>query len=159
MGNGIGWLLIDSPSYYAMFLHNLSLTVTSWANVSWYLNCHYNEVCLCNECRYKKGWLYKVTINLPNISSPFKIKWLLCLQKTGEQVAIKEFSTRESRQAILAREREVELLRKFKHKNVIQLFDCEQEVIHFWQNKISTISPLSFWCRLFHLWICISPLL
>ena len=54
---------------------------------------------------------------------------LSCFQQTGEQVAIKEFSARESRQAILARRREVELLRKFKHKNVIQLYDCEQEVM------------------------------
>ena len=45
--------------FYAMFLHNFSLTVTFWAKVSWHLNSHYNEFCRCIECRYKEGWLYK----------------------------------------------------------------------------------------------------
>ena len=41
-----------------MFLHNFSLTVTSWAKVSWQSDCHYNEFCRCIECWYKGGWLY-----------------------------------------------------------------------------------------------------
>ena len=40
------------------FLHNFSLTVTSWAKFSWPSNCHYNEFCRCIGCRYKEGWLY-----------------------------------------------------------------------------------------------------
>ena len=45
--------------FYAMFLHNFSLTVTFWAELSWHSNCHYNEFCRYIECRYKEGWLYK----------------------------------------------------------------------------------------------------
>ena len=44
--------------FYAMFLHNFTLTVAIWAKVSWHSNCHYNEFCRCIECRYKEGWLY-----------------------------------------------------------------------------------------------------
>ena len=45
--------------FNAIFLRNFSLTVTSWAELSWHSNCHYKEFCPCIECRYKEGWLYK----------------------------------------------------------------------------------------------------
>ena len=53
-------------SFNPIFLHNLLLTVTSWAKVSWHSNCHYNEFCRCIECRYKKGWLYSDSNPLAN---------------------------------------------------------------------------------------------
>ena len=45
-------------SFNAIFLHNFSLIVTSWAKVLWHSNCHYNEFCRYIECRYKEGCLY-----------------------------------------------------------------------------------------------------
>ena len=45
-------------SFNAIFLHNISLTITSWAKVPWHSNCHYNKFCRCIESRYKEGSLY-----------------------------------------------------------------------------------------------------
>ena len=42
-----------------MFLHNFSLTVISWANVSWHSNRHYNKLCRCIKCLCIEGWLFK----------------------------------------------------------------------------------------------------
>ena len=51
------------------FLHNISLTVTSWAKFSWYSN---NEYCRCIECRYKEGWLI---CEAPHSLSDQRIRW------------------------------------------------------------------------------------
>ena len=43
--------------YSTIFLINCH----QWAEVSWHLNCHYNEFCRCIECWYEEGWLYIAT--------------------------------------------------------------------------------------------------
>ena len=71
---------------HAMFLHNFSLTVTSWAKVSCQSNYSYNEFCRCIECRYKEGWLYTRLVSRETtfVSSFFALLHTNPLVKRGQ---------------------------------------------------------------------------
>ena len=75
---------------------------------------------------------------MPDINYFFNLWWCsdcylstvinVWFQNNGQQVAIKVFSDRNSRQIIQARLREADLLKSIDHKNVMQLLASESEV-------------------------------